>query len=275
MYIKRIFLISVLVVSVAFLTSCAKKPTVVTPPAVEKVHTIPKKPPEVRHDVYHEVAPAETIWRIGKTYNVKPEKILETNNIRKPDDIEAGEVLLIPNAYPRQTVIPLFNTNKWKYIVIHHSATDSGNSLFFDKIHHIRGFNRGIGYDFVIDNGTKGKEDGQIEVSPRWIKQIDGAHCNEAGMNQKGIGICLVGNFMSSRPTSKQMASLVKLVGVLMDYYDIPLSRVLGHGEVPGAATKCPGTNFPWSSFERRVRNRSKRNYASNEDSLQVIYVKK
>ncbi len=50
-----------------------------------------------------------------------------------------------------------------------------------DAIHRKRGFDRGLGYDFVIDNGTNTRVDGQIEASPRWIKQMEGAHCDAAG----------------------------------------------------------------------------------------------
>ena len=56
------------------------------------------------------------------------------------------------------------------------TATDEGNALSLFTIHKRRGFTD-LGYHFVIDNGTSGKGKGQIEVSPRWIKQRNGAHC--------------------------------------------------------------------------------------------------
>ena len=37
------------------------------------------------------------------------------------------------------------------------------------RSHSARGFWNGLGYHFLIDNGTLGKGDGQIEMSPRWI----------------------------------------------------------------------------------------------------------
>lgn len=275
MEIKKILSILAILVSSLILTSCAKKPAIVTPPAVETVHTIPEKKTIFRRDVYHKVAPGETIWRISKTYDVSAKSILEANNIKNSTDIEAGRILLIPQAYPRQTVIPLFPTDRWKYIIIHHSATDSGSSLLFNKIHLKRGWNRGIGYNFVIDNGTRYKKDGQIEVTPRWIKQIDGAHTKAAGMNKKGIGICLVGDFTNTTPTQKQMNSLVRLVNILRKYYHIPMKNILGHGEVPGAATKCPGRMFPWGEFRSRLRREEYKNIEQCKGPLQVIYVRK
>ncbi len=279
MNIKKILSVLLLFFMPLVFVSCASRRyteyTVITPPSVETVHTIPEKPPVYRHDVYHEVAPGETVWRISKTYGVSSDSILKANNIRDFYDIKAGSVLLIPQAYPGKTVIPLFKTNKWQYIIIHHSATDFGNSLFFDKVHLRRGWDRGIGYDFVIDNGTRGKEDGQIEVSPRWIKQIDGAHCKASGMNYKGIGICLVGDFTDTVPTKKQMNSLVRLVNILRKYYRVPASHILGHGQVPDAATECPGKMFPWTEFRTRLKQEDYKKIEQCKGPLQIIYVKK
>lgn len=209
----------------------------------------------VRQTTYHSVAPGETVWRIAKMYNVEVEEIVRANNIGDVSDIDIGAKLRIPNAAGRKNVLTLYPSSKWKYIIIHHSATDYGSSEEFNKAHLKRGW-EGVGYHFVIDNGTCGKEDGQIETTPRWINQQRGAHCKADGMNYKGIGICLVGNFSERNGgvSSKQMDSLVYLVTKLKNYYDIPDSRILGHGQVKGAKTECPGKRFPWSTFKRRIR---------------------
>jgi len=135
----------------------------------------------------------------------------------------------------------LFPSKKWKYIIIHHSATDEGSALSFDRAHNLRGFIKGLGYHFVIDNGTKGKIDGQLEVSPRWIKQQDGTHCRASGMNYTGIEICLVGNFNKERVSEKQLDSLIYLVNDLRKYYKISFRNIIGHGNVCGAKNRMPG----------------------------------
>ncbi len=104
----------------------------------------------------------------------------------------------------------------------------------------------------MIDNGTKDKQDGQIEVSPRWIKQKEGSHCRAGNMNEKAIGICLVGNFSKDNVDAKQLDALVYLINTLRKYYKIPLKRILGHDQVLGAATECPGRKFPWYKFKDR-----------------------
>ncbi len=242
------------------LTSCARAPgryhTI--PHPIEPYPTIPEKvitapEPFLRSDIYHEVAPGETVWRISKMYDVKIEDIVTVNDLRDATKLEKGQRLLIPDAAPLRLIIPLYPSRKWDYIVVHHSATDVGNALSFDYVHSKKKRWKGLGYHFVIDNGTSGKQDGQIEISPRWIHQEDGAHCKAGGMNYKGIGICLVGNFSEDRVTQKQMESLVILVNELKKYYDIPNSHILRHGQVKGASTECPGKIFPWNKFRRRL----------------------
>lgn len=207
----------------------------------------------MRQDVYHVVGPYETLWRISKMYDVPMADIARANNMQNIQQLEMGQKLLIPDAMPIKPIVYLYPSHKWKYIIIHHSATDEGNSLNFYFSHRSRGWDT-VGYDFVIDNGSQDKEDGQIEAAPRWIKQLDGAHCKADGMNTRGIGICLVGDFNVAKPSQKQLNSLVYLVNLLRDYYNIPDANILGHGMVKGAKTDCPGKIFPWDEFRSKLR---------------------
>ena len=143
---------------------------------------------------------------------------------------------------------------KWTAIVIHHSGTRNGNTAIFDKWHRESNHWQGVGYDFVIGNGSN-SGDGLVEVTYRWEKQVTGAHCGGTPgnwANKDGIGICLVGDFNQTVPTSSQMQSLVKLVRYLQKRYGIPKSRIYGHGSTPGAGTvtDCPGRNFPMAELK-------------------------
>lgn len=134
------------------------------------------------------------------------------------------------------------NPRPWKYIVIHHAAEESGNAATFDTAHRARGWD-GLGYHFVIDNG-KGGPDGRVEVGPRWKQQKWGAHTGNTpdnAYNNYGIGVCLVGNYMTHMPSPEQIASLGKLVRYLAAKYGIPPENVIGHRDAPGAKTECPG----------------------------------
>ncbi len=247
---------SLIFLLVIFLSSCASVP--VKPPQEiigPNQVIVPFTGPMIRQDVFHVVGPGETLWRIGKMYDVEMESIMSANKLYDAAKIDMGQKLFIPNAAPIRPVVPLYESNKWKYLIIHHSATDEGNAFSFYNMHLRRGFWNGLGYHFVIDNGTFGKEDGQIEISPRWIKQQKGAHCKVSNMNDIGIGICLVGNFSKEDVSEKQLNSLAYLVNILRKNYNIPKSRIMGHGQIPGAATECPGLRFPWKKFWSKINS--------------------
>lgn len=156
----------------------------------------------------------------------------------------------------------------WKYIIIHHSATDSGSAASFHRYHTNQGYG-GLCYHFVIGNG-KGSPDGKIETGFRWEQQIAGTHVdvNSWYHNIFGIGICLVGNFDKTAPTQKQIIALNRLINTLCQKYNIPQENVIAHRQVPfsdmnwtngklhvsfknkqTAQTNCPGKHFSLSSL--------------------------
>ena len=148
----------------------------------------------------------------------------------------------------------------WRWIVIHHSASDTGSAAAFDTFHRETRLWDELGYHFVIGNGT-GSRDGLVEVGSRWPKQKWGAHCrvgDDEEYNDFGIGICLVGDFEKHRPTAAQMASLARLVDYLTAKYHIDDAHIIGHGTV--GQTKCPGRFFPMNDLLAAVhRMRSAR----------------
>jgi hypothetical protein len=144
----------------------------------------------------------------------------------------------VATASPKDWLPPV-HPRSWQAIVIHHSATPMGGAARFDREHREKGWDE-LGYDFVIGNGTE-TGDGQVEVGSRWVKQKIGAHAKtpDNWYNEHGIGICLVGNFDSARPSPAQMRSLAKLVSFMMRTYHIPADHIVGHGDTK--ATQCPG----------------------------------
>ena len=241
-FIRKFLLFGVFIL---LLNSCARAPVPPIP--------LPPTPPLPRADTVHTVGPGETFWRIAKMYDVPATAIMDVNNIANPQDLKMGQHLTIPHAAQIKPIVTLYPTKKWKYIIIHHSATDECSSLAFHHMHLKKGWDKGVGYHFVIDNATSEKQDGQIEATPRWIKQLDGAHCKASDMNTRAIGICLVGNFDKEHLTRQQMDSLVYLVSLLRKNYKIPIKNIIRHGYVHGAATDCPGTHFPWNEFLEKL----------------------
>lgn len=155
--------------------------------------------------------------------------------------------------------IPRRPSNRWEYIVIHHSATHSGSAEEFDRSHRNRGWDE-LGYHFVIGNGN-GTGNGIVEVGSRWRSQKHGAHIridpnDDNWHNQHSIGICLVGNFDASRATARQMESLTRLIKFLQFEFHISSRRIVGHGDL--MKTACPGRNFNLADLCQRL-NKSRR----------------
>lgn len=170
-----------------------------------------------------------------------------------------------------QTEVP---EQGWKYIVLHHSATKEGSAASFDRYHkEVRGWSHGLGYHFVIGNGTQ-SGDGEIEVGERWKKQLQGAHAGDAHYNSLGIGICLVGNFEEGkRPSRKQFKSLVRITHYLCNRYNIPLTGILMHRQILENHTACPGKNFPYGRLIHELEKLTPRDIArkSSEEGTDEV----
>jgi hypothetical protein len=145
---------------------------------------------------------------------------------------------------------------RWQFIIVHNSGTRQGSARVFDYYHRrVRRMQNGLAYHFVIGNGTS-TGDGEIEVGDRWRRQINGGHVHSDYLNNIALGICLVGDFNRSRPTSRQLEACEELIRYLrkrcgkIDGRD---AVVRPHREVnpPRWATDCPGDAFPYQWFRK------------------------
>jgi hypothetical protein len=144
----------------------------------------------------------------------------------------------------------------WEFVVIHHSATLSGSLESIHREHQSRRDGSGnpwlgIGYHFVIGNGA-GMADGQISSTFRWKQQIHGAHSGSLQYNDRGIGICLIGNFEKSRPSPAQLEAVTELLKLLAERYRIPSTKIVGHKNI--RATACPGRHFPMTDVVDKLK---------------------
>jgi N-acetyl-anhydromuramyl-L-alanine amidase AmpD len=121
-----------------------------------------------------------------------------------------------------------------QYLIIHHTATARDKTTFAAvKRYHVSKGWGDIGYHYFITADGK--------VWPGRSENTIGAHARASSMNYKSLGICLTGNFMKEVPTYEQLQSLHDLLLKLIEKYKISKDNVLGHREVPKAATACPG----------------------------------
>ncbi len=144
---------------------------------------------------------------------------------------------------------------QWEYIIIHHSATESGSVESIHEEHLQRRDAEGnhwlgIGYHFVIGNGH-GMPDGTVESTFRWKEQVHGAHSGSAVFNSRGIGICVIGSFEDAPPSKAQLDSLKTLVKVLSIRHRIIPEKFMGHAAVK--TTACPGKHFPLNEVRQVI----------------------
>lgn len=210
--------------------------------------------------IYHIVGSGQTLYRIAKTYDVDIQEIMRVNKISDPRQIGVGLELFIPRAKiplpvePYKPVTPeaiekLVGSkrpfSKWHYITLHHSATLEGNAECFDREHRRR-YMGGLFYHFVIGNST-GSGDGELEVGWRWRKQ-------EQVNRPFDIQICLVGDFNRQEVSEAQFNSLVKLISILRQQYNISLNNIRRHKDIESKVTECPGDNFPFYRLLAELR---------------------
>ena len=131
------------------------------------------------------------------------------------------------------------------FIVVHHSATARDNTQFAT----IKNNHLGIGWgDIGYQHWIAGALDGDGTHFKGRPENDIGAHANTNKMNFRSIGIALCGDFYSGAanetPTQNQLDTLQILLDSIRKERGIPKEMVLGHQEVPGAATDCPGDNL-------------------------------
>lgn len=139
-------------------------------------------------------------------------------------------------------------------LVVHHSATREGGVRAFRVLHRLVNHWRDVGYHFVIGNGTH-TEDGCLETGRP--DHLRGAHAK--GANDCSIGVCLVGDFTSDRPTEKQLSALGSLLQELMERHRLIRRDILLHRQVRGSRTECPGKCFTEETLREALERASEK----------------
>src|SRR6266699_1284661 len=208
----------------------------------------------------------DTLTDLAHQRGLTVRELVERNGLAKTDKLRVGQKLIIPESgtlregptssslLPKGLNKVRVDPGKWKYIVIHHSASPNASVKGMDYYHRVeRHMENGLAYHFVIGNGHSMK-DGEIAIGRRWTAQLDGGHLASEALNRKAIGICMVGNFDADRPTRRQMESLHSLVEFLLARCHLGADAVRTHQQINPIYTRCPGHNFPTKSFLEELK---------------------
>lgn len=146
------------------------------------------------------------------------------------------------------------------FIVVHHTAgSDSETVADIARYHESRGFywsyegqSGTIGYHRLYD------QDGKVHYTRPL--EIQGAHAGPSrdkrypGLNRVSWGVCFKGNYSKRKSwtTPAAKAGLANIV-TLCRLKGLGADRVIGHHEVPGASTECPGKNINMSKVRGMI----------------------
>ncbi len=239
-------------------------------PDLIRVGMVLEIPESTNAPTRYTVVAGDTLGSIAIAHKTTVRDLSDLNNISDPRRLRIGQVLQIPaegaarrlsleERYPlppeikRQLDAVRMTKGRWKYIVVHHSASTQGTLHGMDMYHRQRRkMENGLAYHFVIGNG-RGMADGAIEAGNRWRRQIKGGHLSSDALNEVALGICLVGNFEVDVPSAAQMQSLYALVAYLMRRGDIPRAAVRTHKQINTRPTACPGARFPTKTMNETL----------------------
>ncbi len=129
-----------------------------------------------------------------------------------------------------------------KYITIHHGGVDWKPGR--DPAEFVRNVQKwgqkernwpDLPYHFMIAPDGRIFECRPLEYAPQSNTKYDLAG---------HVGIELMGNFQSQRPSEAQLRSLVAISAWVANEYKIDLKHVAGHGDVAEGQTSCPGKDL-------------------------------
>lgn len=141
-------------------------------------------------------------------------------------------------------------------LILHHAEASKASVEDINQWHLERGWT-GIGYHYYI------RKDGTIwRGRPEWAL---GAHA--VGHNDKSIGICCEGAYMTETMPAAQLSALKDLICDIMSRYGN--LKLLRHKDVN--ETDCPGVNFPWTEVQKYAEPDKKEDGALKIEKKKVL----
>lgn len=156
------------------------------------------------------------------------------------------------NQYPRRSI------DQIRSVVLHHTGSDdpaiTPQQLAELHVKDPKHQWPGIGFHYFIG------ADGAIQQTNR----LDTVCFHVVNNNPSSVGIVLAGRFDAAGPSAEQISSTAALLAWLLQELRLPMESILGHSELAGQETDCPGAAWPtWKEMlleeVRRIRQTPRR----------------
>lgn len=141
---------------------------------------------------------------------------------------------------------------RFKYIVIHHSASTKGNYQIIKRWHAQRGW-YDAAYHLILSNGSTQIPLGHVEATQRYRSLSYSVGTRSKRCNLLGVHICIIGNY-HTRPMPKHLkACVASAVQILQQKYHISDANVLLHRDCSSSA--CPGKFITANAVHNWIEN--------------------
>ena len=157
---------------------------------------------------------------------------------------------------------PLSKRGTTDLLILHHAAATSCTAEDVHRWHVGNGW-AGIGYHYLV------RKDGTIYRGRP--EDTVGAHAY--GANSHSIGVCFEGNYqVETDMPAAQLAAGQALVADIKRRWGI--TKVIGHKDVAGSTTDCPGKYFPLAEMisgkTETATNNTTTNNTTKEETIMV-----
>jgi len=106
----------------------------------------------------------------------------------------------------------------------------------------------------MLDITLESSINGQIEILTGRPLLAVGAHVKEDKMNQRSIGICVVGNYDLLPPSSEYLETLAPVLFHLCKIFQLTPDKIVRHQDF-APYKSCPGNAFNLAGLRMLVRS--------------------
>lgn len=159
--------------------------------------------------------------------------------VRPPGKVDKPPFDSVVDQLPKSTVAgnvyPARARSAITHLVVHHSAAPAGVDA--ERLAQYQVTTRGwpgIGCHFLV------AADGSIAQT----HHLETAVYHTTGQDANSVGVMFAGDFADMPPTPLQLDRGAHLIAWLAQELKIPNSRIVGHDELPGQSTSCPGRQW-------------------------------